>query len=82
MSGFSYHADMTETMWEVRGWLAKSNYFTNYVKESLRWTGDQVLDEDGLMYKTSFKFEWYGTTQLAWYNVQTKRMITIADYQQ
>ena len=81
MPGFSYHADITGPMWEVRAWLAKSTYFANYVKESLRWTGDQVLDDDGLLHKTSFKFEWYGTTQLAWYNVQTKRMITIADCQ-
>lgn len=79
MSGFSYHADMTEIMWEVRKWLTDNTYFANYVRESLRWTGDQVLDEDGHLHKTTFKFEWYGTTQLAWYNVQTKRMITIAD---
>ena len=70
---------MTETMWEVRKWLTDNTYFANYVRESLRWTGDQVLDEDGHLHKTTFKFEWYGTTQLAWYNVQTKRMITIAD---
>ena len=70
---------MTEIMWEVRKWLTDNTYFANYVRESLRWTGDQVLDEDGHLHKTTFKFEWYGTTQLAWYNVQTKRMITIAD---
>ena len=70
---------MTEIMWEVRKWLTDNTYFANYVRESLRWTGDQVLDGDGHLHKTTFKFEWYGTTQLAWYNVQTKRMITIAD---
>tara|TARA_Y100000592_G_scaffold97341_1_gene167857 strand:+ start:265 stop:510 length:246 start_codon:yes stop_codon:yes gene_type:complete len=76
---YSYHEDITETMWEVSKWLVDNPMFASYKRESLRWTGDQVLDEDGRMHKTSFKFEWHGTTQLARYNVQTKRMITIAD---
>ena len=41
MSGFSYHADMTEIMWEVRKWLTDNTYFANYVRESLRWTRDK-----------------------------------------
>ena len=59
MPGFSYHADIIGPMREVRAWLAKSPHFANYVKESLRWTGDQLIDGDGLLHKTSFKFEWY-----------------------
>tara|TARA_A200000159_G_scaffold144985_1_gene150289 strand:+ start:233 stop:469 length:237 start_codon:yes stop_codon:yes gene_type:complete len=77
---YAYHTDIVDVMAEVATWLAEHSMFANYQCESLRWTGEQE-DRDGLMYKTAFTFDWYNTKQIAVYNVATKRMVKVMDYQ-
>lgn len=77
---YAYHEDIDGVMNEVATWLADHPMFSNYQRESLRWTTEQE-DRDGVMYKTAFTFDWYNTKQIAVYNVVTKRMVKVMDVQ-